>query len=398
MLSMFVNDRRDNCHKLLPFVMHAYRTSVHESTGYSPFRLMMGEECSLPQDVSTAELRTSREHDVSPHLFTTWVRDALEVAYDRVREWLHWTAPRRNWLYDTKAVNRKLPVGSWVLRYYPPAAQHKLGYPWIGFHQVVRQATGHTVGIQKDPEISTCILFVHVDDLKLCPGPQDISWVLGVPTANSLCASTVAFQPGSRVSDTTPDPWVDVSSWENRNDQNTSSTVIKDLDRPIDTTGHVLSPFHQRNLDYQDCRFHSIAHLMCYRYAIVNDQRTFATGIRKWSRHLTDFPPPKFMTLDCVQQWHSILVDIYSNLCLTDTAFKSVLIDTGSRPFILKCLSPWGYVPADPDICPHTDIISDVLVNVRVLSAADRLTPVRWLKQTDSRRVTRRAVVSVTAR
>ena len=47
MLSMFVNDRRDNWHKLLPFVMHAYCTSVHESTGYSPFRLMMGEECSL---------------------------------------------------------------------------------------------------------------------------------------------------------------------------------------------------------------------------------------------------------------------------------------------------------------------------------------------------------------
>ena len=84
MLSMFVNDRRDNWHELLPFVMHAYRTSVHESTGYSPFRLMMGEECSLPQDVSTAELRTQRENDVAPHPFATWVRDALEVAYDHV--------------------------------------------------------------------------------------------------------------------------------------------------------------------------------------------------------------------------------------------------------------------------------------------------------------------------
>ena len=61
MLSMFVNDRRDNWHELLPFIMHAYRTSVHESTGYSPFCLMMGEECSLPQDVNTEELRTHRE-------------------------------------------------------------------------------------------------------------------------------------------------------------------------------------------------------------------------------------------------------------------------------------------------------------------------------------------------
>ena len=137
---------------------------------------------------------------------------------------------------------------------------------------------------------------------------------------------------------------------------------------------------------------------MCYRYAIVNGQRTFATGMRMWSRYITEFPTPKFTTLDCVQQWHSILVDIYSHLCLTDTAVKSVLIDTGPRPFTLKCLSPWGSVPADPDIYPRADIISDVLVNVRVLAAADRLTPVGRLKQQYSRRVTRRAVVSVTAR
>ena len=129
--------------------MHAYRTSVHESTGYSPFRLMMGEECSLPQDVSTAKLRTKRENDVAPHPFATWVRDALEVAYGHVRGSLRKTASRRKRLYDTKAVNQKFPVGSWVLHYYPPAAQHKLGSPWVGPHQVVRQATGHTVGIQR---------------------------------------------------------------------------------------------------------------------------------------------------------------------------------------------------------------------------------------------------------
>ena len=183
MLSMFVNDRRDNWHELLPFVMHAYRTSVHESTRYSPFRLMMGEECSLPQDVSTEcslpqdvstdELRTHREHDVAPHPFATWVRDALEVAYDHVRHTLQRTAARRKRLYDVKAMNRKFLVGSWVLRYYPPAAQKKLGSPWVGPQQVVRQATGHTVGIQRGPD--TPIIFIHVVDLKICPAPVNAS-------------------------------------------------------------------------------------------------------------------------------------------------------------------------------------------------------------------------------
>ena len=115
MLSMFVNDRRDNWHVLLPFVMHAYRTIVHESTGYSPYRLMMGEECSLPQDVNTEELRSSRENEVAPHPFAAWVRDALEVAYmyDQVRHSLNRMAARWKRLYDVKAVNRKFPVGSW---------------------------------------------------------------------------------------------------------------------------------------------------------------------------------------------------------------------------------------------------------------------------------------------
>ena len=108
---MFVNERRDNWHELLPFAMHAYHTSVHESTGYSQFRLMKGEECLLPQDVTTDELRTHREHDEAPHPFATWVRDALEVAHNHVRHSLQRTAARRKRLYDVKAVNPSGIVG-----------------------------------------------------------------------------------------------------------------------------------------------------------------------------------------------------------------------------------------------------------------------------------------------
>ena len=186
------------------------------------------------------------------------------------------------------------------------------------------------------------IIFVHVDDLKLCPGPREIAWTPGISTAKSLCASTVAFRPGSVIGDVTPDPSVDVSAWENASVLHQDSDIVSDLDMPIDLRGHILSPFYQRDLIYQDCTFQSIARLLCYRYAIINNQRTFATGIRKWSRTLLDFPKPKFKTDTEIQQWREILTEIYTFLCVTDEGIRSALIQSGPRPFTLECKSPWG--------------------------------------------------------
>ena len=163
-------------------------------------------------------------------------------------------------------------------------------------------------------------------------------------------------------------------------DLHQDSIVQKDLDRPIDLTGHILSPFYQRELIYQDCKFQSIAHLLCYRYAIVNDQKTFATGIRKWSRRLVDFPSPKFTSTTETQQWLEILAEIYTYLCTTDERIRSALINTGPHPFTLECRSPWGHVLNDPDISPRKCLVSDVLIGVRVAVASDTLTACRWLK------------------
>ena len=301
---------------------------------------MMGEECSLPQDVNTEELRARREQDLAPHLFATWVRDALEVAYDHVRHTLQRTASRRKRLYDTKAVNRKFPVGSWVLRYYPPAAQKKLGSPWVGPQQVIRQATGHTVGIQKGPDAP--IVFIHVDDLKSCSAPTDARWTPGPPTAKSLCASTVAFRPGSVVSNSNSTRSVIVSTCSDTPPTSSRPASQGCLDDPIDLTNHILSPFFVRDFYYQGCRCHSIAHLMCFCYAVLHGLRLFATSVRKWTRHLTEFPTGCFQTPEWQTACHAVLAEIYSHLCLSDKAVSAALIDTGPRPFCLQCPSPWG--------------------------------------------------------
>ena len=148
----------------------------------------------------------------------------------------------------------------------------------------------------------------------------------GLSTAKSLCANTVVFRSGSHISETTSTPSVDVSTWNNSNAQHSSSDIRLKLDNPIDLTGHILSPFFVREFIYQGIRFQYIAHLMCYRYAVLQGQKTFANGIRKWVKHLTDFPTPRFQTPDWQVQGRSVLTEIYGHLCLNDLAVKIVIV------------------------------------------------------------------------
>ena len=216
-----------------------------------------------PKNCANAGNRTLHHIHLRPGCAMHW---RFLNAYDHVRHTLQRTASRRKRLYDTKAANRKFPVGSWVLRYYPPAAQKKLGFPWVGPQQVVRQA-GHTVGIQKGPD--TPIICIHVDDLKLCPTPGNACWTLGPSSAKSLCASTVAFRPGSIVTNSDSTRSVIVSTCDNTSDAPAPSASRCKLDKPIDLKDHILSPFFVRKLCYQGCQFHSIAHhiscaMQCY--------------------------------------------------------------------------------------------------------------------------------------
>ena len=80
MLAMFAAEHHDDWDDLLPAVMMAYRSSVNKSTGFSPYRLMFGEECSFPMDVGLPW----RNQDLPDPINNPYVRDALEVAYDQV--------------------------------------------------------------------------------------------------------------------------------------------------------------------------------------------------------------------------------------------------------------------------------------------------------------------------
>ena len=75
---------------------------------------------------------------------------------------------------------------------------------------------------------------------------------------------------------------------------------------------------------------------MCFRYAVIHELRLFATSIRKWTRHLTEFLTSRFQTPDWQVDCRAVLTEIYGHICINDMAVKTALIDTGPRPFTLQ--------------------------------------------------------------
>ena len=139
MLALFAGEKRDDWDDLSLAVMMAYRSSVHESTGYSPYRLMFGEECALLRAVGLLRQDPDLPDPITSP-YDVWVRDGLEVAYDQVRRHSGQAVQRRKRLYDRRSVRRLFAVGdsAWVGLYRPSGV-----VSWID--------TAHLVGVPTLP-------------------------------------------------------------------------------------------------------------------------------------------------------------------------------------------------------------------------------------------------------
>ena len=194
MLAMFAGEHKDDWDDLLPPVMMTYQSSVHESTGFSPYRLMFGEECTLPMNIGLPSRQPDLAEDVTSP-YAVWVKDSLEVAFDQVRRHSGQVVQRQKRLYDQWALRRLFAIGNWVMRYYPAGKKCKLDSIWTGPYLIVA-TLGWTVDIQRHPDEP--VIFIHCQDVKKIPQPSGLqSWITipppgGTPAVPMLGASTVA--------------------------------------------------------------------------------------------------------------------------------------------------------------------------------------------------------------
>lgn len=127
----------------LPFVLMAYRTTPHTSTGYTPHSLIYGKELDLPFDCSVAP---SCPPTNLPEYVAAW-QEKVANAFTEVREAHRKARHARAKAHDKGKVMREYEIGEKVYLYEPalPAGHaRKFHRPWSGPHTVVAQPSPWT--------------------------------------------------------------------------------------------------------------------------------------------------------------------------------------------------------------------------------------------------------------
>ena len=127
MLGCLADDQKTNWKKYVPAVVHAYNSTRHETTGYSPFFLMYGRHPRLVIDVAMGvEQQSDLEVD-----FTKSLQDRLDVAYNIATAQAKKSASRHKAHYDKRIRGSVVSVGDRVLvRNVGVRGKHKLANIW----------------------------------------------------------------------------------------------------------------------------------------------------------------------------------------------------------------------------------------------------------------------------
>ena len=113
MLKARVEDDPQSLDEHLDYCMMAFRSSIHSSTGHTPFELMFGREMRIPLDV----MMGSAEVDERNYLeFVSDFQRSLETAHRDVRESLRTAQRRQKDCYDKGVKHMVFQTGDLVLR------------------------------------------------------------------------------------------------------------------------------------------------------------------------------------------------------------------------------------------------------------------------------------------
>ena len=169
MLAKNVKDNQRDWDQWLQKVLFAYRTSLHETTGFTPFHLVFGRTPNLPVDIMLG--RIEGEVIQGYPLYVQGLHSKLKSAFEQTRKKITTSHERRKELYDKGSQGVEFKVGDRVWLYTPAikaGKTRKLSSLWRGPYTILDRTSSVNYRIQLIG--SSTSLNVHRNRLKPCFG------------------------------------------------------------------------------------------------------------------------------------------------------------------------------------------------------------------------------------
>lgn len=182
MMTTYVNKEQDNWDLYLPIVTAAYRSTVHESTGYSANQLMFGREVNLPIHFLMG-LPVQARQDISSYTdYVIQLNNTFCKIYGLVRQNLKSNATRQKRDYDTRIAFHSYSVGDII---YILDSSRIIGKSpklkreiWKGPLVVIRKISDILYEIKGAPKIKPKI--IHHDRMRHFNSSSIPQWVLSL--------------------------------------------------------------------------------------------------------------------------------------------------------------------------------------------------------------------------
>ncbi|GFV80177.1 retrovirus-related Pol polyprotein from transposon 412 [Trichonephila clavipes] len=150
-LSRLVSSNQQDWDKKLPFFLLAYRSAVHETTGYSPSQMLFERDLRLP-----AYLLFSQPPDVPlvPEEYIEKLQQRMEEMHHLARERIGLASEKMKTRYHARATGHDFREGDKVWLWNPKRRKGlspKLQTNWQGPYTVLKRLNDVVVRIQKSP-------------------------------------------------------------------------------------------------------------------------------------------------------------------------------------------------------------------------------------------------------
>ena len=190
LLSKFVDHNQKDWDEHLQILLMSYRSAVHESTGCSPAKLMMGRELTLPVDLTFG--RPEEEEPQTTVEYTNALHERLERVHDFARNHLKLVTDRMRQRYDSSPECHRLQPGDAVWLHNPQRTKGlspKLQRPWQGPFTVIKRINDVVYRIKLSPTAKPKV--VHRNRLWSYTGASPPTWFRAQEqTVSAPCTTT----------------------------------------------------------------------------------------------------------------------------------------------------------------------------------------------------------------